>query len=435
MRLWVSIIVFWIIFAISGCAGIGESVSTFLRAGPWWLAAQTDGIGARARALEARGELAMALDHWRLVEQIALDQTEAQREIARLETRIADAVAFHYQDGLEKIKSNAVADARNHFLAALRLDPSFEPAREQINAYFSPFPLVTYRSLSGDRPATVAKNVFGDADNAFLVAWFNDLPADGVIPPDTLLLLPKLKKVPPKKKPKKQPPDQLREARMRLAADDFEGALALVGHMDATDPAVQSLTHTIHLKQAAVQTEAGFFGPARQSLSVVPNGFMGKGAVLEMLRSAIQKQQLALDMEKAHLFFDDKDYQQSFDLAESVRWHTPENIDARDLSAEARYRLALDHVDHRQLLEARTLLEKADENHAASVELKKSVSAKLMEMAQTYYRNGVKHFINEDLEAAVTDWEQALICNPDHEKARENIENARRLMQKLETMP
>jgi cytochrome c-type biogenesis protein CcmH/NrfG len=52
-----------------------------------------------------------------------------------------------------------------------------------------------------------------------------------------------------------------------------------------------------------------------------------------------------------------------------------------------------------------------------------------------HYRNGVKHFINEDLKAAVDEWEKALDCNPDHAKARENIANARRIMKKIETMP
>jgi hypothetical protein len=56
-------------------------------------------------------------------------------------------------------------------------------------------------------------------------------------------------------------------------------------------------------------------------------------------------------------------------------------------------------------------------------------------MAQIYYRNGVKDFINEDLESAIAEWEKALVCNPDHEKASENIDNARRLLEKIETLP
>jgi cytochrome c-type biogenesis protein CcmH/NrfG len=56
-------------------------------------------------------------------------------------------------------------------------------------------------------------------------------------------------------------------------------------------------------------------------------------------------------------------------------------------------------------------------------------------LAQVHYRNGVKHFINEDLKSAIAEWEIALAYNPNHDKARENIENARRLMQKIEALP
>ncbi len=56
-------------------------------------------------------------------------------------------------------------------------------------------------------------------------------------------------------------------------------------------------------------------------------------------------------------------------------------------------------------------------------------------LAQIHYRNGVKHFINEDLKSAIAEWEAALACDPNHDKARENIDNARRLMQKIETLP
>lgn len=435
MRRWMPIAALLAITSLYGCAGMGDRLSDFLRAGSWWQAAQTTDIRLRAQKLEEQGELAMALDHWRLIGRIAIDQAPAQREIRRLESKIAEAVRTHYQNGIAKMKAGEVSAARNHFLAALRLDPSFQPARQQLKAGFSPFPLAVYRSVAGDRPAAIAKTVFGDADKAFLVTWFNDLPDDAVLPPDTLLILPKLAKEPSKKPTKKKPVDHLGEVRARLSEGDIEGALALTSQLNAADPVVQSLMQAIHLKQAEIQTEDGLLDEARQSLAMVPDGFSGKETALEALQAAFQRRQIALNLEEAHRLYDAKDYQGSLDLATAVLARTPENSDARHLADEARYRLAVDLVDHKQLLKARMVLEHASDDHAASVALRKTVMMRLMELAQTHYRNGVKHFINEDLQAAVDEWEQALICNPDHEKARENIENARRIMQKIEKMP
>ncbi|MBC2745093.1 MAG: hypothetical protein HGJ93_19235, partial [Desulfosarcina sp.] len=216
MRRWLPIIAFVTTATLCGCAGMVDSVSEFLRAGPWWEAAQAGDIRSRARDLEARGELAIALDHWRLVKRISIDQTKATREMARLESKIAEAVQSHYQNGLAELKKKQMKAARNHFLAALRLDPDFQPALKQIKARFSPFPLAVYLSESGDHPASVAKKVFGDEGKAFLVAWFNDLPEGETLKRGTLLILPKLDKAPKKIVRKTPPPDRLSAAKALL---------------------------------------------------------------------------------------------------------------------------------------------------------------------------------------------------------------------------
>jgi predicted TPR repeat methyltransferase len=51
--------------------------------------------------------------------------------------------------------------------------------------------------------------------------------------------------------------------------------------------------------------------------------------------------------------------------------------------------------------------------------------------AESHYRSGVKHFLNEELEKAVAEWEKTLALNPEHRKARQDMENAQRLLDKL----
>jgi hypothetical protein len=164
---------------LCGCAGSMHSVSDFLLAGPWWSAAQTGEIRSRALDLEAQGELAMALDHWRLVQRMSMDQAEAGQRNRTPGKSDRRRGSVPLSNGLADLEGKKPAVARNHFLAALRLDPGFQPALRQIKARYSPFPLAVYLSAPGDRPVTVAKKVFGDEEKAFLVAWFNDLPEDG----------------------------------------------------------------------------------------------------------------------------------------------------------------------------------------------------------------------------------------------------------------
>lgn len=435
MRHWLLSLAFMATVTLCGCAGMVDSMSAFLNAGPWWTAAQSSKISSRARELEAHGELAMALDHWRLVDRITIDPAAANREITRLQSKIAEAVKAHYQDGMAALRKKKPAAARNHFLAALRLDPTFQPALIQINARFSTFPIAVHLSSSGDQPATVAKKAFGDEKKAFLVAWFNDLPLDRAMTPGTLLILPKLEKKPPKKIRKIKPKKKLAQANTLLAKNDLDGALTLAKQADPGDPTVQTLIHTIHLKQATAQIASGQLEAARPSLAMVPDGFAGKDAAVEALQAAMQKQQTASALGQARVHFDQGEYQQSLDMLERLLKEAPENVDARDLATEARYRVALDHYDHQRFLEAREVLDKADEGHEASMALNITVHTRLTDLAQIHYRNGVKHFINEDLKSAIAEWEIALACNPNHDNARKNIDNARRLMQKIETLP
>jgi len=435
MRRWLLVIALSAAVALCGCAGLKNSMSALWRAGPWWQAEQAGSIRSQATKLEARGELTKALDRWRLLRHISIHQAEADREIARLEKKITAAVQSHYRHGLAALKKNRPAAARNHFLAALRLDPSFRPALQEINVRFSPFPLTVYRTAPGDRPAAVAKKVFGDKDKAFLVAWFNDLPENARLKAGTMLILPKPSSIASIHPPGKQSPDLLANARARLAEDDLEGALALAKQANAADREVQHLIHSIYMKQAAGQIESGLLDDARRSLSMVPDGFAGKHNLLERFRAAVQQHRITVDLEIAWAHFDRGRYRQSLKLAEMVLQEAPDSLAARQLATDARYRLALDDVNHKRYLEAREVLENADESHMPSMALKKTVHKRLARLAQMHYRNGVKYFINEDLQSAIAEWEKALACNPHLSKARENIDNARRLMQKIKALP
>ncbi|BBO90659.1 hypothetical protein [Desulfosarcina ovata] len=353
---------------LSGCAGMGDSVSHFLQSGPFWRAEQADAVRQRARQLETDGDLALALAHWQVVRHIAFGKTDAKQEIARLEKTIAASVQTHFQEGQRALRQNKRQSARDHFLAALRLDPDFQPAREQLNVLWAPFPFMIYRTAKDEDLADVAKAVYGDRSLAFLVAWFNDLPEDATPAPETVLILPKKEKA-------------------------------------ATD------------------------------LNAVPDETAQKTTVLATLETARHNLTIDNQLNLARKHVANGRFRQGLDTAEKVVAEAPDHPAARNLAIEARFRLAREHVDQGDFLEALAVLARADESDALSMALKSRVENRLVELAQEHYRNGVKLFINENLKAAIREWEQALACNPNHPKVRENIANARQLIEKIETMP
>jgi tetratricopeptide (TPR) repeat protein len=424
----------------AGCAGPGTPLRRFMDAPIWWQVAQADTIRERARTLEATGELAQALAHWQLVRQITFGKadTAAALEIERIEKTIAEAAEAHYRQGIDSQRNYDESAAKHHFLAALRLDPTFQPALRQIKAKYSPFPLTVYHCRDGEHPADVAEAVFGSRNKAHLVAWFNDVAdVDAVLPTGTLLILPKsadLPIVPRTKKPPLKPPDLLATAKHRYAVGDLDGALALAKRVDADTQGVQPLIHAIRLKQAIAAIDAGELDTADTLLAAVPDDLPEKKRVQTALQNVRRRRQKSRDLDEIRADIEDGRFQEGLDHAESLVAAQPKNDAARRLATDARYRLALQHVTQRRYLKAREVLASADTHHAASMSLKAKVAKQLLKMAQIHYRNGVKHYINEKLEAAINEWEQALQCNPEHEKARENIDNARHLLKKIENM-
>ena len=119
-----------------------------------------------------------------------------------------------------------------------------------------------------------------------------------------------------------------------MSEGDIAGALALTRQLNAADPAVQSLMHAIHLKQAVIQTEKELLDEAGSPLPWSPEGFTGKENAREALQAALQRRQIALDLDEALRLYNDKDYQQSLDLATTVLARSPQNSDARHLQTK-----------------------------------------------------------------------------------------------------
>ncbi|MBN2255580.1 MAG: LysM peptidoglycan-binding domain-containing protein [Deltaproteobacteria bacterium] len=56
------------------------------------------------------------------------------------------------------------------------------------------------------------------------------------------------------------------------------------------------------------------------------------------------------------------------------------------------------------------------------------------EEAEAHYRQGVKFYIDENIRKSIEEWRITLILNPDHQKAKTEIEKARGLLKKLKEM-
>jgi tetratricopeptide (TPR) repeat protein len=132
---------------------------------------------------------------------------------------------------------------------------------------------------------------------------------------------------------------------------------------------------------------------------------------------------------KARTTYQEGDYQESAALAEKVLKYDPANKETHELLNASYYQWGKQLSRERKYHEALEAFNRVDPRYK-DVNFQLAYNRK--QLAEAHYRKGVKFFIEEDIEGAIQEWETTLSLEPDHPKAKKDIENARNLLQKLE---
>lgn len=125
-------------------------------------------------------------------------------------------------------------------------------------------------------------------------------------------------------------------------------------------------------------------------------------------------------------------YEQAVQKAERVLLYDSTNGEAREVIDAAYYRKARHHARQGELLAAREAYKQVRETYRDAEEAVSRLRERLDARAEALYKAGLNHFIAEELDAAIEAWEEALRYDPDHARARKDLENARDLRARLE---
>jgi tetratricopeptide (TPR) repeat protein len=61
----------------------------------------------------------------------------------------------------------------------------------------------------------------------------------------------------------------------------------------------------------------------------------------------------------------------------------------------------------------------------------RKIDVQLQDQAEVHYAKGIRHFLAEELEQAIGEWEETLRLNPDHPNAKKDLQKAHRLLENL----
>ena len=131
---------------------------------------------------------------------------------------------------------------------------------------------------------------------------------------------------------------------------------------------------------------------------------------------------------KAVAYFKDNKFKETAFITEEILLSDPLNKEARDLTNASYYQMGKALHQGKKYREALEQLSRVDPKYR---DVKKWIVSVKRQLAEVHYINGIKYYTQEKLDQAVQEWRETLNLNPQHPKAKGDIENALRLLQKL----
>lgn len=133
-------------------------------------------------------------------------------------------------------------------------------------------------------------------------------------------------------------------------------------------------------------------------------------------------------MAKAEVFFKANKFKETVSITEDILSIDPSNKQARGLTNASYYQMGKTLSAQKKYEEALGQWSRVGPGFRDISELIASVKR---QFAEVHYVNGIKYYTEEKLDKAVQEWEETLALNPQHPKAKGDIENALKLLQKL----
>jgi tetratricopeptide (TPR) repeat protein len=158
-------------------------------------------------------------------------------------------------------------------------------------------------------------------------------------------------------------------------------------------------------------------------------------STIEPKETAMDAKEISADakelMSKALAYYKVKNYRETVSVSEKVLEYDPANKEAHQLINESYYQMGKSLSKGKKYKEALDVLDRLDPGYK---DVRESVAFVKKQLAGEHYLRGVKYYTDEELDKAIKEWEITLTLDPNHPKAKKDIDNARALLQKLKEL-
>ncbi len=378
----------------------------------------------KATAYEKNDELQTALFYFKIASALSPDDRDISDKISDLESTVVHKSLEHLQEGVIFFKNKQFKEARYHFLTALRYDPDNKEALNYLQNRLIPKEYIAYRVSENDTLNSISQKFYNNPEKAFLIVYFNDLKPDTDPLPGTLLKLPILESR--FLQPTLNIPKELQKAENLLKKRHFKAVASITERIlqnDPTNPTAVDLKNSAYYQVGLQLYREKKYGEAINMFKkITPESEV----VNKSIQDVIEK-----EFSEAENFLKEKKYTAAIAVAENILSHDKSNKAARDIMNTAMCQNGKSLLIRKKYAEALNVLNSADSGYECVGETISSVKNAMKKQAGIHYLQGVKYFLNEELQSAIKEWETTLTLDPEHIKAKKDIKNAKSLLEKL----
>jgi tetratricopeptide (TPR) repeat protein len=378
----------------------------------------------KAMTYKNKDELQLALFFFKIAAALSPDNMEIVGKLSDLKLTIDHKFNNYFKTGEKFYNQNKIEKARNQFLTALRYDPDNESALDYLKNKLIPREYVNYTFGKNDSLKTISNKFYKDPELVFLIEYFNNLKSDAKPKPGEILKIPILEKE------FYQASGDLRQdmisASKLMEEKRFQEVVVITQKILENDPLNKE---AIKLKDEAfyhiglqLSSQKKHFEAIDTFKKITPEYDDVNGLIQEAIQHEVVK---------AENFLKEKKYEESINLAKKILDYDKSNAAATKLISTSFCQQGRDLLIQKKYDEALRVLDKADPSEGCVEKTRIAVKNSIKQQAEAHYIQGVKHFLNEELQLAIEEWEKTLKLNPKHDKAKKNIKNAKSLLEKL----
>lgn len=346
----------------------------------------------KAMDYERKGDHQQALIHYKIAE------TLMNERVLSVTAAVGNHAEHHFQKGrglLHEHQNDAAAEA---FLRTLIYDGRRIDALELLKTARDPRRTLSYTVKPGDTFASIAGEVYKNANLSAMVTFFSGYDRDDDLTPGQVLTLPSAELNFTRRFFNFSRDIAL--ARKRFKQKDFEQVLPLAENI---------LRHRPGNKEALFLINSSCDGLAERLIR--ERRYPEAIAMLRKIDPRFRNVKKRIQ--------EIESLQMSLSAADTENKNADHYRRGRDLFKQGRY------------IEALGAFETVDPVYADVQDRIAEIRALVKQQSEIHYRNGVKCFLNENLEEAIAEWKQALALDPENVQVRKDMDNALELLRKI----